>query len=102
MSRAAAARFQARTSIRLPGPSSRWFRATQERHRGAVRLDGTVRQVAFDVPAWTDARLTRAIDDAYARKYGDVGAMSDRMRAATVRIAPLGDGRAGADAVAAG
>ncbi|MFJ2954593.1 DUF2255 family protein [Streptomyces sp. NPDC087270] len=84
------------------GPSSRWFRATQERHRGAVRVDGTVRQVAFDVPARTDARLTRAIDDAYTRKYGDVGAMSDRMRAATVRIAPLGDGRAGADAVAAG
>ncbi|MEV6418853.1 hypothetical protein [Streptomyces sp. NPDC051662] len=55
-------------------------------------MDGIGRPVAFDVPAPDDARLTRAIDDAYGHKYGALGAMSDRMREATVRIAPLESG----------
>ncbi|WP_405796622.1 DUF2255 family protein [Streptomyces sp. NBC_01506] len=46
------------------GPVSHLFRATQELHRGVIRVDGADRPVAFDVPVPQDARLTRAIDDA--------------------------------------
>jgi hypothetical protein len=73
------------------GQKSRWYQAAVKQKAGRISAAGMTRDVAFE-PA--DRAVDDAVDDAYRSKYGSssyLGSMiSERARAATVRIMPNG------------
>lgn len=71
------------------GVRSAWYRATQARGRGMIRVGNTVLPVRFEAQrSADDADLARRIDSAYSSKYGSLanGVLTDAVRDATVRI----------------
>ena len=75
------------------GTASRWHRAALREQAGQITAAGRTDDVAFEPVS--DAALNEQIDAAYRAKYDGspyLGAMiSDRARAATVRVSPRTD-----------
>ncbi len=71
------------------GTSSRWFRAAMEQEAGRITAAGMTREVRFEL---VEGSINEHIDDAYRDKYNGSPYLdpmvSDRARAATVRISP--------------
>jgi hypothetical protein len=73
------------------GRGARWFRDSQERHRGHIRAGGVERDVEF---AEVDESVNDAIDAAYQDKYRRHGPryvdpmVAAPARAATIKLAP--------------
>lgn len=66
------------------GPTSGWFRATQERHEGRIRAKGIENDVTY--VAGASGELNDAIDAAYRVKYGHYAkTIVDSMQTAAVR-----------------
>ena len=72
------------------GTASRWYRAALNQGAGRVTVAGMTKQVAFHP---VDGAVNDRIDDAYRAKYAGnrylVPMISERARAATVKIVPL-------------
>jgi hypothetical protein len=71
------------------GTASRWHRAAMSQRAGRVHLGGQDREVGFEP---VDGDVQDRIDDAYRTKYAHSAYLapmiSDRARAATVRVLP--------------
>ncbi|MFK0166622.1 DUF2255 family protein [Rhizobium sp. NPDC090279] len=71
------------------GQASRWYQAAVRQKAGRIIAAGMTREVAFEP---IDGLINDRIDDAYRAKYGKspylAPMISDRARAATVRITP--------------
>ncbi|QDU56613.1 DUF2255 family protein [Aeoliella mucimassa] len=71
------------------GPQSRWYQAAIRQKAGKITAAGSSYDVAFE---GVDGPINDRIDQAYQAKYSGspyLGSMiSDRARAATVRVAP--------------
>ncbi|TQX84022.1 MULTISPECIES: DUF2255 family protein [Rhizobium] len=72
------------------GQKSRWYQAAVKQKAGMIKTAGEILEVAFEPD---DGTMNDTIDDAYRAKYGKssyLGSMiSERARAATVRIDPI-------------
>ncbi len=74
------------------GPTSAWYRGTQERHSGHVQAGGIEKEVAFLEE--TDPAINAQIDKAYRTKYRGYGAqyvdpmVAPEARAATIKLVP--------------
>ncbi|WP_335948616.1 DUF2255 family protein [Salipiger bermudensis] len=71
------------------GTGSSWFRAALQQKAGQISVAGMTRDVVFEA---ADPVLNDRIDEAYRAKYGHsrylAPMVSERARAATVRVAP--------------
>ncbi|MBY6006268.1 DUF2255 family protein [Salipiger bermudensis] len=71
------------------GTGSSWFRAALQQKAGQISVAGMTRDVVFEA---ADPALNDRIDEAYRAKYGHsrylAPMISERARAATVRVAP--------------
>ena len=71
------------------GPSSRWRQAALRQRAGRIYAAGLAKEVAFEP---VEGAINDRIDEAYRRKYGAspylAPMISERARAATVRITP--------------
>jgi hypothetical protein len=73
------------------GPTSGWYRGTQERHEGHVEAGGVEKDVTF---AEADHGLDDEIDDAYRSKYRGYTAsvvesmLTPEVRSTTLRLVP--------------
>ncbi|CAH0499080.1 DUF2255 family protein [Novosphingobium sp. CECT 9465] len=71
------------------GRNSRWYQAALRQKAGRIIAAGMTREVAFEP---VEGPINDRIDEAYRAKYGKspylTPMISDRARAATVRIAP--------------
>ncbi|WP_458118537.1 DUF2255 family protein [Paenibacillus sp. Z6-24] len=74
------------------GQNSRWYQAAQRQKAGRITVAGMTREVTFEL---VDGPIHEQIDQAYRTKYQSTpykdSMVSERARAATVRIVP--DGR---------
>jgi hypothetical protein len=74
------------------GRNSRWYKAAVKQRAGRITAAGMARDVAFEP---VDGPIGGRIDDAYRAKYAGssyLGSMvSERARAATIRIMPRED-----------
>lgn len=73
------------------GTSSRWYGAALKQGAGRITAAGMTREVTFE-PVHSESELQQRIDDAYCAKYASspylAPMISERARAATVRILP--------------
>lgn len=71
------------------GRKSRWYQAAIRQHAGRITAAGMTKEVAFEP---VDGPINDRIDDAYRQKYSTspylAPMISDRARAATVRVTP--------------
>lgn len=71
------------------GVNSRWYNAALQQKKGRIHAAGAVKEVTFEP---ISGAINNAIDEAYEKKYSDSQYLkpmiSDRTRAATVRIRP--------------
>lgn len=71
------------------GVSSRWYNAAVQQKAGQIHAAGMVKDVAFEK---VDGAINDAIDEAYKQKYSESRYLppmvSERTRAATIRITP--------------
>jgi hypothetical protein len=74
------------------GTQSRWYQAAVSQRAGRIDAAGITKEVAFEP---VSGPINDRIDQAYRAKYGDspylAPMVSDRARAATVRITPQTD-----------
>lgn len=72
------------------GVNSRWYRSALQQKAGRIIAAGMTKEVAFEP---VQGEINRAIDDAYKNKYQNspylAPMISDRAKAATVKITPL-------------
>jgi hypothetical protein len=72
------------------GASSRWYKAAIQQKRGRINAAGITTDVIFETVL--DGSINDEIDDAYRAKYKSSSYLqpmiSERTRAATVKIAP--------------
>ena len=74
------------------GRGSGWFRGTQTRQEGQIRVGGLVKDVTFVEE--TDLEINDQIDSAYITKYRRYASIAKSMvtpavRAATIKLVPL-------------
>ena len=74
------------------GSTSKWFRGTQERHRGHIQAGGVDKDVTFAEEA--DSDINDEIDAAYRKKYHHYPAqyvkpmVSSEVRTTTIKLVP--------------
>jgi hypothetical protein len=77
------------------GTDSRWYQAAKSQQAGRIAAAGTTFDVTFEVLQFPDALVDDDIDGAYRLKYADSPYLkhmiSNRAKAATVRITPRDD-----------
>jgi len=75
------------------GRNSEWYKAAVNQKAGRITAVGKTKEVIFE-QADADARLNDLIDDAYRKKYSGSpylsSMISDRARAATIKVIPGG------------
>ena len=75
----------------VKGPSSGWFRGTQERHEGRVRAGGVEKDVTF---VTADQAINDKVDAAYRAKYrryaGSIlnSVLTPQARSTTIKLVP--------------
>ena len=75
----------------VKGPSSGWFRGTQERHEGRVRASGVEKDVTF---VTADQAINDKVDAAYRAKYrryaGSIlnSVLTPQARSTTIKLVP--------------
>jgi hypothetical protein len=71
------------------GQNSRWYQAAIRQHVGRITAAGMTKEVSFEA---VEGAIDGRIDDAYRQKYSAspylAPMISDRARAATVRVTP--------------
>ena len=80
----------------VTGPSSAWFRGTQERHEGRIRAGGVEKDVTF---VNADHAIDDNVDAAYRAKYqryaGSIlnSVLTPQARSTTTKLVPLDQAR---------
>ena len=75
----------------VKGPSSAWFRGTQDRHEGRIRAGGLEKDVTF---ARADQAIEDKVDAAYRAKYrryaGSIlnSVLTPQARSTTIKLVP--------------
>ena len=73
------------------GPTSAWFRGTQERHEGRIRAGGVEKDVTFlDADHDIDAKVDAAYRAKYRRYAGSIlnSALTPQARSTTIKLVP--------------
>jgi hypothetical protein len=72
------------------GRDASWFRGTQSRRQGHIRVSGVERDVTLIEVADRDSEIDAAYEEKYARRYASIvpSIVTPKARAATLKLVP--------------